>query len=123
MEVEEFDIDGRPLTDLALQRLNFWIQADGAWRCSKLPHLQCIDILQHVLFGGRSSSERVGTAGGGRLRPEEVDDGNAPLAPVAPRESHDLHVNDATPRRKYRKNERGPVTRERALQMFRELED
>lgn len=48
-EVEMLSIDGVSVHALALERLNFWIAAQGAWRCSIMPFHDSVDALEDVL--------------------------------------------------------------------------
>src|SRR5688572_10632212 len=66
LEVETLTINGREVSELGLRRLNFWIQAYGAWRCSTLPYWEGHDALLKVL-DGNMQAPKVGAAGGGRI--------------------------------------------------------
>lgn len=65
LRVESCEFEGRPLDAAELFRLNFWIQALGAWRCSLLPWYQAHEILRAVISGSLSRVP-VGPAGAGR---------------------------------------------------------
>lgn len=66
IEVQELEIDGHKKTALQVERLNLWIKAYGAWRCSALPYWDASNVLEHVL-AGRLDAPKVGDAGGGRV--------------------------------------------------------
>jgi len=51
MELETLSIGGSPVSPEALRRLNFWLEAHGAWKASELPWHECEEILHHVLSG------------------------------------------------------------------------
>lgn len=70
LPIETFSQDGVPVDAKALRRLNWWIQAHGAWRGSSLPWHEAQDLLCDVLSGDLSSSRRrIGDAGAGRWTP------------------------------------------------------
>ena len=66
LEVANLEIAGNKMTAEELRRLNFWIQADGAWRSSALGHFECSGLLGDVLSGELGRRISVGRAGGGR---------------------------------------------------------
>ena len=65
LKVESCELDGRALDASELFRLNFWIGAQGAWRCSLLSLPEAHAILAGVI-SGRLSKSPVGRAGAGR---------------------------------------------------------
>lgn len=62
-EVAEFVQDGVAVGDRELRRLNFWIGAGGAWRCSTLPYGDAERALRDVL-SGKLTVVPVGPVGG-----------------------------------------------------------
>lgn len=56
---------GEILSGDQLARLNFWIEAHGAWRASALPYWEAYELLSRVV-SGRTYKSKIGTAGGGR---------------------------------------------------------
>lgn len=65
LRVESCEFDGRQLDAAELFRLNFWISAAGAWRCSLLPLHEAHAVLGEVL-SGRLRRVPVGRSGAGR---------------------------------------------------------
>jgi hypothetical protein len=64
LEVEWLKLDGTTVSPEALRRLNFWLSADGAWRCSLLPHFEAAAVLSRVLDQG--GLVNCGPTSGGR---------------------------------------------------------
>lgn len=73
LKIDAMQWDGRRLTDHELERLNLWIEARGAWRCSLLPWHEAAFVLDLVLTG-ELRHVCVGPGGAGRwparTRPE-----------------------------------------------------
>ena len=65
LKVTECEFGGVKLTEDELFRLNLWISAQGAWRCSLLPYPEATKILRSVLLGGLRRVS-CGSAGAGR---------------------------------------------------------
>lgn len=63
--VDHLEIDGTPCTPKELERLNLWIAAGGAWRCSLLQWHVAEAVLRGVL-SGRLNNVKVGPNGAGR---------------------------------------------------------
>ncbi len=63
--LEHLEIDGKPCTPKQLERLNLWISAGGAWRCSLLPWHVAEKVLAGVL-SGRLQNAKIGPNGAGR---------------------------------------------------------
>jgi len=68
MQVASVRFDGHELYAPSLERLNFWIEAHGAWRASLLDHFECERVLATVIK--RNVVVKVGDAGGGRWAKE-----------------------------------------------------
>lgn len=51
LSVRSLERDGEQVGRRELDRLNLWIAARGAWRCSALPHFEAADVLSDVLSG------------------------------------------------------------------------
>ena len=66
LEVNHLKLGGREITGDELQRLNFWIAANGAWRASALPYWDGFNLLVDVLSGNLGVNFLVGNAGAGR---------------------------------------------------------
>lgn len=64
-EVEALRFDDRELNALELERLNYWIGADGAWRCSAMDPWSCEQVLRHVI-SGHMHRLPIGKGGAGR---------------------------------------------------------
>lgn len=64
LELEALAVDGRLVGPAALDRLNFWISANGSWNCTLLSHFECERVLTGVLDQG--GLMRIGSAGAGR---------------------------------------------------------
>jgi hypothetical protein len=64
MEICRLELDGRVATPNAIERLNYWLKADGAWRASLLSHFEAEKVLKHVMQ--HRCALCVGQAGGGR---------------------------------------------------------
>jgi len=71
LSIEKCQFDGRVLDAAELFRLNFWIRAQGAWRCSLLPLPKAHEVVSRVVFDGLRVP--VGRARAGRLRPGSAD--------------------------------------------------
>lgn len=65
LPISECVLDGVSLDEQALFRLNFWIRAWGAWRCSLLPLKDANAVLSRVVECGMARVP-VGRSGGGR---------------------------------------------------------
>lgn len=65
LRVESCEWEGRQLDAAELFRLNFWIKALGAWRCSLLPLHHAHAVLRAVISGSLSHVP-VGPSGAGR---------------------------------------------------------
>lgn len=65
LRVESCEFEGRQLTPPELLRLNLWISARGAWRCSLLPLHEAHRVLREVIKGGLSGVG-CGFSGAGR---------------------------------------------------------
>lgn len=63
--VTSLEIGGRSSSPIELRRLNHWIRAGGAWRCSALPYWDASDVLCNVLLG-HCPVLPVGSLGAGR---------------------------------------------------------
>jgi hypothetical protein len=48
-ELESLCVAGREISERDLERLNLWISAHGAWRCSAMPWHDAADALELVL--------------------------------------------------------------------------
>ncbi len=74
LELARVELRGETLEELELTRLNYFVAAGGAWRCSLLSHFECERVLAHALQ--RRFCPILGVAGGGRWsassRAEEV---------------------------------------------------
>ena len=66
LSVSACNLDGHTLDSDELFRLNFWIRAQGAWRCSLLPTSDANVIVSRVIEGGVVRIP-VGRSGDGRL--------------------------------------------------------
>lgn len=64
MPLRSVEVDGHAIPTDALERLNLWIEADGAWRASLLDHFECEKLLSAVLK--RHVRVTCGPAGAGR---------------------------------------------------------
>jgi len=65
LRVEACELDGRALDAPELFRLNFWISAQGAWRCSLLSLPEAHEVLRRVISGSLRRVP-VGRSGAGR---------------------------------------------------------
>jgi hypothetical protein len=63
--LDSVTIDGRPLDPVELERLNLWVEALGAWRCSLLPPHKAAAVLSKVISGDLLRVG-LGAGGGGR---------------------------------------------------------
>ena len=66
LDLVEVSWDGRPLTSREMEKLNLFIQADGAWRASLLDHFEAHRLIADVLGRRMPVIARLGQAGGGR---------------------------------------------------------
>jgi len=64
MELTELLVDGARVAPVALERVNLWLSANGAWTCGLLEHFDCERVLCHVLDQG--GLVRIGPTAGGR---------------------------------------------------------
>ncbi len=64
LSLAELSVDGEKIAAPDLERLNLWISASGAWRCSALPYWDCRTILDEVLRSPYPIP--VGKSGAGR---------------------------------------------------------
>lgn len=64
MELTSLTIDGRVVAQRALARVNFFIEGQGAWRCSSLPYWDAFAALEMAVR--RDLDVPVGPAGAGR---------------------------------------------------------
>ena len=62
--LDKVEIDGVPLTAREVERLNYWIGADGAFRCSRLSYWECWSVLDKAM--GRKLDIACGPSCGGR---------------------------------------------------------
>ena len=112
LEVEELSIDGRPVDQVALERLNLWVQAGGAWNSRNLPYWDARARIVAVLFGKQEE----------RPTRKRRDDGDQPIIPTVARSAGgESGARDAV-RTVRRKNPRGPVSREDAIRWMREID-
>ncbi len=65
LRIESCAFDGTVLDADELFRLNFWIAAQGAWRCSLLPMHEGHAVV-HRVVSGNLSRVPVGKSGAGR---------------------------------------------------------
>jgi len=65
LKVDSLTWDGRNVIGQELERLNLWIEARGAWRCSCLKWHEAAWVVDQVL-AGQLRTVCVGPAGGGR---------------------------------------------------------
>lgn len=65
LTVDSLELEGRHLSARELERLNYWVEARGAWRCSLLPWHEASFVLAAVISGDLRQV-CVGPAGGGR---------------------------------------------------------
>lgn len=63
--IDALQFDGQTLTPIELQRVNDWIAAHGAWRCSALDAHSAVRIFRLVVSGG---VRRLGLGNGGAGR-------------------------------------------------------
>jgi hypothetical protein len=64
LHLVELDFDGVIVGPHAIERLNYWLEADGAWRASLLTHFEAEKVLATVIR--RNVRLNLGSAGGGR---------------------------------------------------------
>lgn len=64
LELVHVEFDGYPIGSHAIERLNLWLAADGAWRASLLSHFEAEKVLGTVIR--RNVALNVGGSGGGR---------------------------------------------------------
>ncbi len=65
LSLDLVSIDGRQLNPLEVERLNLWVEALGAWRCSLLPWHKAAAVLDKVISGDLLRVG-LGAGGGGR---------------------------------------------------------
>ena len=68
LRIDAMEWDGRKLRLQELERLNYWVEARGAWRCSLLPWDEAAAVLDLVI-SGRLPHAGIGSGGGGRWTP------------------------------------------------------
>lgn len=64
LRLEEVTFDREPLSPRALEKLNYFVEADGAWRSSLLDHFESERVLAAVIR--RHVTIHLGAAGAGR---------------------------------------------------------
>lgn len=64
LSLDTLSIDGKPLTETQLERVNYFIQGRGAWRCSNLSYWDAMKMLNKAC--GRELDIRCGPTSGGR---------------------------------------------------------
>lgn len=65
LKIDAMQWDGRQLSVRELERLNYWVEARGAWRCSLLPWHEAAFVLAMVI-SGELRHVHVGPGGAGR---------------------------------------------------------
>jgi hypothetical protein len=67
VELASLEFNGKAVDPVSLEKLNYWLSADGAWRCTLLPHFESERVLSQILRNG--GAVRIGPAGAGRFAP------------------------------------------------------
>jgi hypothetical protein len=111
LEVDELFVDGKRVGDLQLEKLNMWLACGAAWHYRDKPHWQARDVLLDVIFGQGEGPPRA------RVPKRIVEQDTVATCKVNAAKLAKL-VKSA----KKRKNPRGPVTREQALQWMRDID-
>jgi hypothetical protein len=111
LEIEELAIDGRPVGELQLEKLNMWLSTRAAWNYRNKPYWEARTVIMEVMFGmGADAKPRKGG----------YSDGAQPVMPVMARIKPAKKIPLA--KKRTRKNERGPVSREDAARWMRDID-
>src|SRR5581483_9932334 len=52
MELSSLSIGGKPCSEDGVERLNLWLRAGGAWKCTLLPHFESERVIREILRHG-----------------------------------------------------------------------
>lgn len=79
LSLDRLSIDGKPLKEIQLERLNYFIQGRGAWRCTNLGYWDAMKMLRKAC--GQELDIRYGPTSGGRHSKETIKYAVIPKSP------------------------------------------